>query len=227
VEFGAKNDVILVIEEGIDPTLPVNLSRFTAVVTSENFVIISWTAESETNHSGYNILRSEDKDLQNAIMINGSIINKGSSEGTQIKYNYTDFEVYTNMIYYYWLESVSLDGNSEFYGPITVIIGDPTQEPVPPTVPMVTKLYNAFPNPFNPNTNIRYSLKEAGKVKIEIYNMKGQKIKTYDQEHTSPGYYQVSWDSCDEKGRSVASGIYLYRLSTGNYTSAKKMVLAK
>ena len=227
VEFGAKNDVILVIEEGIDPTLPVNLSRFTAVVTSENFVIISWTAESETNHSGYNILRSEDKDLQNAIMINGSIINKGSSEGTQIKYNYTDFEVYTNMIYYYWLESVSLDGNSEFYGPITVIIGDPTQEPVPPTVPMVTKLYNAFPNPFNPNTNIRYSLKEAGKVKIEIYNMKGQKIKTYNQEHTSPGYYQVSWDSCDERGRSVASGIYLYRLSTGNYTSAKKMVLAK
>jgi flagellar hook assembly protein FlgD len=92
---------------------------------------------------------------------------------------------------------------------------------------MVTKLYNAFPNPFNPNTNIRYSLKEAGKVKIEIYNMKGQKIKTYNLEHTSPGYYQVSWDSCDDKGRSVASGIYLYRLSTGNYTSAKKMVLAK
>ena len=67
----------------------------------------------------------------------------------------------------------------------------------------------------------------AGKVKIEIYNMKGQKIKTYNLEHTSPGYYQVSWDSCDDKGRSVASGIYLYRLSTGNYTSAKKMVLAK
>jgi flagellar hook assembly protein FlgD len=57
--------------------------------------------------------------------------------------------------------------------------------------------------------------------------MKGQKIKTYNLEHTSPGYYQVSWDSCDDKGRSVASGIYLYRLSTGNYTSAKKMVLAK
>jgi len=130
-------------------------------------------------------------------------------------------------MYYYWLESVALDGTSQFYGPLTVTIGDPAQEPLPPVVPMVTKLYNAFPNPFNPNTNIRYSLKEVGKVKIEIYNMKGQKIKTFNQEHNSPGYYQVSWDGRDENGRSVASGIYLYRLTTANYTSAKKMVLAK
>jgi len=227
VEFGTKNDVILVIEEGVDPTLPVTLSRFTAIVTPESFVHISWTTESETNHLGYNILRSEDQELHNAITINGSIINSGSPVGTQISYNFTDFEVYTNMIYYYWLESVALEGSSEFYGPLTVTIGDPTQEPVPPSVQIVTKLYNAFPNPFNPNTIIRYSLKEAGKVTIDIYNMKGQKIKSYTQEHYSPGYYQVSWDGCDDNGRNVASGIYLYRLTTGNYTSVKKMVLAK
>ena len=227
VEFGTKNDVILVIEEGVDPTLPVTLSRFTAIVTPESFVHISWTTESETNHLGYNILRSEDQELHNAITINGSIINSGSPVGTQISYNFTDFEVYTNMIYYYWLESVALEGSSEFYGPLTVTIGDPTQEPVPPSVQIVTKLYNAFPNPFNPNTLIRYSLKEAGKVTIDIYNMKGQKIKSYTQEHYSPGYYQVSWDGCDDNGRNVASGIYLYRLTTGNYTSVKKMVLAK
>jgi hypothetical protein len=197
------------------------------VVTSENFVNIAWMAETETNHSGYNIFRNETKDLENAIKINAQLIDKGTAVGTQISYFYTDFEVYTNMMYYYWLESVALDGSSQFYGPLTVTIGDPAQEPLPPVIPMVTKLYNAFPNPFNPNTNIRYSLKEVGKVKIEIYNMKGQKIKTFTQEHNSPGYYQVSWDGRDENGRSVASGIYLYRLTTANYTSAKKMVLAK
>ena len=227
VDFGTKGDVIVVVNEGDDPTLPVTLSNFTAVVTSENFVNIAWMAETETNHSGYNIFRNETKDLENAIKINAQLIDKGTAVGTQISYFYTDFEVYTNMMYYYWLESVALDGSSQFYGPLTVTIGDPAQEPLPPVIPMVTKLYNAFPNPFNPNTNIRYSLKEVGKVKIEIYNMKGQKIKTFTQEHNSPGYYQVSWDGRDENGRSVASGIYLYRLTTANYTSAKKMVLAK
>ncbi|HNX02969.1 MAG TPA: choice-of-anchor J domain-containing protein [Candidatus Cloacimonas sp.] len=227
VEFGSKDGVILLITEGVDPTLPVTLSRFTAVVNSDNFVIISWIAESETNHSGYNILRGENKELPNAITVNGSIIDNGSAAGTQISYKYIDFEVYTNMVYFYWLESVALDGSSEFFGPITVTIGDPAQTPLPPTVPMTTKLYNAFPNPFNPNTNIRYSLKETGKVTIEIYNLKGQKIKTFNQNHNSPGYYQVSWDGCDENGRNVASGIYFYRLNTGKYSSTKKMVLTK
>jgi hypothetical protein len=223
----AAGDLCFVFPQQEGQTLPVTLSNFTAVVTSENFVNIAWMAETETNHSGYNIFRNESKDLENAVKINAQLIDKGTAVGTQISYFYTDFEVYTNMMYYYWLESVALDGTSQFYGPLTVTIGDPAQEPVPPVVPMVTKLYNAFPNPFNPNTNIRYSLKEVGKVKIEIYNMKGQKIKTFTQEHNSPGYYQVSWDGRDENGRSVASGIYLYRLTTANYTSAKKMVLAK
>lgn len=223
----AAGDLGIVFPQQEGQTLPVTLSNFTAVVTSENFVNIAWMAETETNHSGYNIFRNESKDLENAVKINAQLIDKGTAVGTQISYFYTDFEVYTNMMYYYWLESVALDGSSQFYGPLTVTIGDPAQEPVPPVVPMVTKLYNAFPNPFNPNTNIRYSLKEVGKVKIEIYNMKGQKIKTFTQEHNSPGYYQVSWDGRDENGRSVASGIYLYRLTTANYTSAKKMVLAK
>ncbi len=131
------------------------------------------------------------------------------------------------MIYYYCLESVSLDGVSQFYGPLSVTIGDPTQEPTPPANPLVTKLFNAYPNPFNPNTNIRYSLYEAGKVNIEIYNIKGQLMRSYATEHGNPGYYQISWDGRDANGRSAASGVYLYRMSSENYSSTKKMILAK
>jgi flagellar hook assembly protein FlgD len=92
---------------------------------------------------------------------------------------------------------------------------------------MATKLMNAFPNPFNPNTNIRYSLKEAGKVNISIYNVKGQLVRSYRNEHANPGYYQVSWDGKDHNGQAVSSGIYMYRMSSGKYQDAKKMILAK
>ena len=210
-----------------DPTLPVELSSFTAVLTSDMYVLIKWIAESETNHSGYNILRAEKKDLSTAQRINAQIIDEGVETGTQTSYSYTDFEAYTNMVYYYWLESVSLDGISSYYGPSIVTIGDPNQEPRPPEVSMVTKLLNAYPNPFNPNTNIRYSLKDAGKVRIDIYNMKGQVIQTLTAEHNIPGFYQLAWNGCDANGKPVASGIYMYRMTSGNYSSAKKMVLAK
>ena len=210
-----------------DPTLPVELSSFTAVLTSDMYVLIKWIAESETNHSGYNILRAEKKDLSTAQRINAQIIDEGVESGTQISYSYTDFEAYTNMVYYYWLESVSLDGISSYYGPLTVTIGDPTQEPRPPEVSMVTKLLNAYPNPFNPNTNIRYSIKDPGKVRIDIYNMKGQVIQTLTAEHNIPGFYQIAWDGCDANGKPVASGIYMYQMTSGNYSSVKKMVLAK
>jgi len=210
-----------------DPTLPVELSSFTAVLTSDMYVLIKWIAESETNHSGYNILRAEKKDLDTAQRINAQIIDEGVEAGTQISYSYTDFEAYTNIVYYYWLESVSLDGVSSYYGPSIVTIGDPNQDPRPPEVLMATKLLNAYPNPFNPNTNIRYSLKDAGKVRIDIYNMKGQVIQTLTAEHNIPGFYQLTWDGCDANGKPVASGIYMYRMTSGNYSSAKKMVLAK
>jgi len=131
------------------------------------------------------------------------------------------------MVYYYWLESVALNGSSEFFGPLGVTIGNPELDPLPPVIPLATKLLNAFPNPFNPNTNIRYSLKLGGKVTINIYNIKGQLVKTYVNEHTLPGYYQVSWDGRDLQGKPMASGIYLYQLKSSDYSETKKMILAK
>ena len=211
----------------LDDTLPVELSSFTATITSDLTVKIAWTAQSETNHSGYNVLRAEANDLTTAIKINPSLIDNGTPLGTQISYSYTDIEAYSNMVYYYWLESVSLDGVSEFFGPLSITIGDPSQDPVPPLIPMATKLMNAFPNPFNPNTNIRYSLKEAGKVNISIYNVKGQLIKSINNDHDAPGYYQITWDGRDMNGKTVSSGIYMYRMTSGKYNEAKKMILAK
>lgn len=93
--------------------------------------------------------------------------------------------------------------------------------------PQVIGLEQNYPNPFNPTTLIRYSLKQEADVEIEVYNLKGQKVKTLVNDHKLAGNYDVTWKGNDNNGRSVASGIYFYRLKSGNESGTKKMVLMK
>ncbi|MDZ4183088.1 MAG: FlgD immunoglobulin-like domain containing protein, partial [Candidatus Cloacimonadaceae bacterium] len=231
-DFNEGNDYTYTITFELipDPTLPVELSSFTAIYSAGMFVNIAWVAASETNHLGYNILRNESDMVSNALQLNQNVITPadGVALGTQMSYIYTDTDLQNGFTYYYWLESLDLSGASVLYGPITVLIssepGDPGTPPLPPSV---TKLMAAYPNPFNPSTNIRYSLKEAGKVRIEIYNVKGQMIRTFENNHNQPGYYQVMWDGRDNSGRAVSSGLYLYRMISGHYRESRKMVLGK
>jgi len=227
VDFGgAKGDIPIIMGDE-DPTLPVTLSSFTAVLTADLHVSIAWVAESETDHAGYNILRSEVKELATAIMINPALIEEGSVNGTQISYDYTDAEVYPQASYYYWLESLSLTGESEYFGPLMVTINAEGDEPEIPVIPTQTQLFSAFPNPFNPSTNLRYSMKDAGDVRIDVYNVKGQLMQSFERSHAQAGYYQVSWDGRDLNGSLVGTGVYFYRMTSGKYAATKKMVLAK
>ena len=223
----AEGDLKIVFPIGDGDTLPVTLSSFTAVLTADLYVNIAWTTESETNHSGYNILRSEVKELSTAITINRDLIDEGTSIGTQVNYKFTDTEVYHDARYYYWLEDRSLTGESDYHGPLMVTISAEGDESDTPNAPKETKLFSAFPNPFNPHTNLRYSVREAGEVQLEIYNVKGQMIRSYNSNHSQPGYYQVKWDGRDTNGRQAATGVYFYRMSNGKYTSTKKMVMTK
>ncbi len=222
-----KGPIVAVILGSEDPTLPVELSSFTAVVTSDMFVNLNWVAESETDHAGYNIYRNGSGDLAAAQRINNLIINEGNAAGTQISYSYSDYEAYSNMQYYYWLESVSLGGVSQYFGPLQITVGNLEEDPEAPEILLSTKLLNAFPNPFNPNTNLRYTMKEAGNVTIEIFNTKGQLVRSFAASHTSPGFYQMAWDGRDMNGNLVSSGVYMYRMHSGNYSASKRMILAK
>ena len=227
IGFGVREDAVLMINDDNDVTLPVTLSGFTAVLTADLYVKIAWISESETNHAGYNVLRSEVREISTAMTVNNGIIDQGSANGTQMNYLYTDTEVATDATYYYWLESVSLNGESEYYGPLMVTVNAAGEEPVIPVIPVETKLFSAFPNPFNPSTNLRYSMKEAGDVRIEVYNVKGQILETFNNSHNQPGYYQISWDGRDANGSLVGTGLYFCRMTSGKYTSTKKMILAK
>jgi len=84
-----------------------------------------------------------------------------------------------------------------------------------------------YPNPFNPETDINFSLPERTQVSLIVYNILGERVKTLVNQAMEAGTHSVHWDSKDEAGNSVASGIYFYRLKTENFDKTMKMVLMK
>jgi hypothetical protein len=94
-------------------------------------------------------------------------------------------------------------------------------------VPETYTLHQNFPNPFNPTTTIRYDIPEQAMVNISIYNILGQRVRELvDTEHT-PGYYRIVWDGTNGYGRAVSSGMYIYRITAGEYSSVKRLLLIK
>jgi hypothetical protein len=88
-------------------------------------------------------------------------------------------------------------------------------------------LYQNYPNPFNPVTKIEYYLPTLSNVRLEIYNLLGQKIRTLIAQKQTKGKYIVYWDGKNNSGEVVSSGIYIYQLKTENYVITKKMVFLR
>lgn len=90
--------------------------------------------------------------------------------------------------------------------------------------PINMKLFQNFPNPFNPDTQIHYEIKEDSKITLEIFNILGEHIKTLVDGQKPIGIYQTQWDGIDKHNKKVPSGIYLCRLSTYGYVQTIKMI---
>jgi len=86
---------------------------------------------------------------------------------------------------------------------------------------------NNYPNPFNPDTEIRYHLPEAIHINLEIYNLLGQKIRTLIDGQKPTGSHTIRWDGRDETGAAVSSGVYLYTLTAGRFCGTRKMVVIR
>ena len=94
-------------------------------------------------------------------------------------------------------------------------------------VPLEFALHENYPNPFNPTTTLRFDLPEISDITLTIYNMLGQKVRTFDYQNTSVGYHAVTWDATNDFGQQVGAGVYLYQLQTINFVKTRKMVLLK
>ncbi|MCK5126900.1 MAG: T9SS type A sorting domain-containing protein [candidate division Zixibacteria bacterium] len=92
---------------------------------------------------------------------------------------------------------------------------------------MIFNLNQNYPNPFNPFTKIEFTLDQQSSVSVEIFNIVGQKMKALIDDILPAGNHSIVWDGTDGSGDAVASGIYLYRLTSNNKTSTKKMILVK
>ncbi|MHB8930875.1 MAG: Kelch repeat-containing protein [Melioribacteraceae bacterium] len=94
-------------------------------------------------------------------------------------------------------------------------------------LPKQFSLDQNFPNPFNPSTIISYQVSAVCQVQLKVFDSIGREITELVNEEKTPGKYQVSWNGEDKNGNSVPSGIYFYRMTTGNYSLTKKMILLK
>ena len=94
-------------------------------------------------------------------------------------------------------------------------------------MPTEFALHENYPNPFNPSTTLRFDLPELSDVNVIIYNMIGQKVKTYNMQNISAGHHSIKWNATNDLGDPVSAGVYLYQLQAKDFVNTRKMILLK
>jgi predicted lipoprotein with Yx(FWY)xxD motif len=126
--------------------------------------------------------------------------------------------------YYYKVSAIDIHGNESGFALLSPdgVTGTDT-----PKAPEAAYLRQNYPNPFNPTTRIAFGLSAPAHVSLRIYDAAGRLVRALVNEERRAGKYEESWDGRDSNGRSVASGIYFYRLNAGPFESTKKMILVR
>jgi len=125
---------------------------------------------------------------------------------------------------WYKLESISMDGSSELYGPVQASTSTGVESQNAPTD---FALAQNYPNPFNPSTTIEYALPKAVDVSLVVYDIQGKAVKTLVNSMQSAGRYAVVWDARNQAGEIVSSGLYFYRIKAGEFSKLSRMTLLK
>jgi hypothetical protein len=199
--------------------VPVNLDASEGL---DEVIEVTWDALSHPDVVGYNVYRApwENGDY---VILNGDPVS-----GTA----YTDTTVPNSEVYWYAVSAVYSGGygdaesmdSEKAYGSANVITGIEDDSPAIPDEFFVSQNY---PNPFNPKTRIAYGLPRDAEVRIDIFNVLGQRVVTLVDENQAAGYKSVIWDGSDYSGDKVSSGIYFYTIEAGDFNASKKMLLIK
>ncbi len=195
---------------------PVELTNFNASAQPGK-VVIKWTTQSETENLGFHIYRCESID-GDKVRITDEMINGAINSQSRNDYEWVDNQIQGNQIYYYWLADVSTDGVVQF---------SEASKAIGIAKPEAYSLSQNFPNPFNPSTNIKYTLKDDGNVKLAIFNIRGQLVRTLVDARQSAGEYTQVWNGQDNNGTVLPSGIYFYTIQVNEFKITKKMSFTK
>jgi hypothetical protein len=207
------------------PALQFLTNQFFEVSFSNGYPELYWTTQTETNSLGWNIYRGETESAFQNNQIskcNLGLIPGAGTTSEPTEYHFVDEDnISDSTNYWYWLESISFSGETEYYGPIS-LINETENEPET----FKFGLFSNHPNPFNLTTEISFRLKEKQTVDLSIYNIKGQKVKTLFSGIIENGRLnKIVWDGTDNNKKKVRSGIYFYLLKTANKNYMKKMLL--
>ncbi|NNJ51959.1 MAG: T9SS type A sorting domain-containing protein [Ignavibacteriaceae bacterium] len=203
--FNTPHAVGTSLYDDINP-LPVELAYFSAVVL-DGGVKLEWRTETEVSNYGFEILRSAQNDNWEKI---GFVEGHGNSNSPK-DYSFIDSEVNGGK-YSYRLKQIDTDGSFEYSKIIEVDLGSPQE----------FELSQNYPNPFNPATKIRYTLPEAGNVKLVVYNLLGEQVAELINEFKEAGVHTINFNA-----ENLNSGLYIYKIELTGFTAAKKMQLVK
>jgi len=206
-----------------NPTLPVELSSFTVTITSELFVRLRWITQSETEMSGYYVLRNDKNDLSSAIVVSPLLEAENSSGQTH--YEFVDDEVSFGT-WYYWLQGIELNGGESYHGPISATVSQYGVQ-TPPPVEVYSFIRNTFPNPFSTSITCDVNIAKYTNVDLDVFNIRGQQVRSLKSGSTDPGSLFITWDGKDEAGRICPAGVYFLRLQTDEGISYKKVQFIK
>ncbi len=206
-----------------DDSLPVELTSFTAASTTEG-VELRWTTENEIDNLGFVLERAANKNgpWQEIASFNthNALVGQGTISQTT-NYTFIDNSIEFGSNYFYKLSDVNINGTVTTLSTLNVNLTENT------TVPNKTELYNAYPNPFNPETSISYYLDKDTNVSLSIYNILGVKIKDIFTGTQSAGNHNFKWNGTDQNGTNLPSGVYILQLQTLNANHYQNIILLK
>jgi hypothetical protein len=194
-------------DENLEYPLPVELVSFSAEIL-DNKVMLKWITATETNNQGFEIERMDGNTKWKKI---GYIAGYGTATEPK-SYSFTDANVSSGK-YQYRLKQIDFSGASAYSSNIEIYVS---------FIPLAFSLEQNYPNPFNPVTKISYALPSASMVDLKVYNVLGQLIITLVNEEKPAGFYEIDFNAAD-----LPSGVYMYRITAGDYVQTKKMLLLK
>ncbi|MFH0735701.1 MAG: T9SS type A sorting domain-containing protein [bacterium] len=199
--------------DGGGTPLPVELVSFDAAINGDK-VMLNWSTAVEINNYGFEVERAE---ISKQKAVNSKQFKKigfveGSGNSNSPKnYSFTDIPNAGNILNYR-IKQIDNDGKYQFSNIVEVTIGIPTQ----------FELKQNYPNPFNPTTKIVYNIPNDGLVTLKVYDILGNEVSNLISENQKAGSYEINFD-----GSRLASGVYICKFNSGNYSSSIKMLLMK
>ena len=139
--------------------------------------------------------------------------------------SYLDASTTVGTTYFYVIAAIDNGGNRGDFSAVISLKATDVEKVA--GLPTDFELEQNYPNPFNPSTQISFALPSQSSVKIAIYNVAGELVRTLMNDDLPAGIYRLTWNGTDDNGRTVSSGVYIYRMQADKFVSARKMLLLK